>query len=173
MRWISVILCFMAFQTTYAQNANQHSSDSSNSLSVEKICSYYAENTWLPDAYIHNATCACKNLTLNAEGTSIRQVLKQELEGVDQLIKDKLLMAKQDYACGKLTRRKYRLLLKKTLSPLVYQHHKLAFSKVDCKGRIAPYPVWKFITVRKVKSCKTIWFGMRFFASCSGKIGKW
>jgi hypothetical protein len=138
-------------------------------------CAKYKQNSWwLPDAYVHNATCACKATPNDSAANIIRAVLQQRMENTPDSLKRLMQQRKSDLKNHVISKRKYRKLVKKDLTPLIYCDHKIAYCKAGCCGDPAPYYAWKFVTTRYAGGEKMVYFFIRWGGgSCSGKWGKW
>jgi hypothetical protein len=138
-------------------------------------CEIYEKHTdWLPDAFINNATCACIKIPDEYRANVIRQVLIERLDSVNLELKTKAVSMKKQCMDKTISKHKYNKFIKREITPVIYRDHIIAYEKAGCKADPAPFFGWKQITTRKVKSCKLIWFSIRYFGgSCSGKWGKW
>lgn len=138
-------------------------------------CEIYSKHEdWLPDAFINNATCACLKIPDEERANVIRQILIERLDSVDLSLKAEAISMKGLLLKKEISKHKYNKFVKKKITPIIYKDHVIAYETAGCKANPAPYIGWKQITTRKVKSCKLIWFSIRYFGgSCSGKWGRW
>jgi hypothetical protein len=138
-------------------------------------CAKYKQNSWwLPDAYVHNATCACKATPNDSAANIIRAVLQQRLENTPDSLKKRMEQAKTAMKNHTISKRKYRKLVKQYLTPVIYNDHVIAYDTGNCKGDPACYFAWKFVTTRYAGGCGMVYFFIRWGGgSCSGKWGKW
>ncbi len=138
-------------------------------------CEIYSKHTdWLPDAFVNNAICACLKIPNEPSANIIRQVLIERLDSVEITLKVKAIEMKSMLYKKEISKHSYNRFVKKEITPMIHKDHIIAYEKAGCKSDPAPYFGWKQITTRKVKSCKLIWFSIRYFGgSCSGKWGRW
>lgn len=141
----------------------------------QSTCEIYSKHTdWLPDAFVNNAICACLKIPDQSNANIIRQVLIERLDSVDMTLKVKAIDMKSKLYKNEISKRTYNRFVKKEITPIIHEDHVIAYEKAGCKSDPAPYFGWKQITTRKIKSCKLIWFSIRYFGgSCSGKWGRW
>ncbi len=120
-------------------------------------CKIYADNAWwLPDAYLHNATCACMVTPDEPKANIIRQNLQESLVNTPLAIKKEAELQKNKFLDKKISKKVYNRYVKKVLVPLIYENHVIAYKKADCKGDPAPYAAWKLIATKRIKDCKII-----------------
>lgn len=138
-------------------------------------CDAYKENaSWLPDAFVHNATCACTKTPDEPKANIIREVLQTRLKETPQHIKDLAAEKKRLYQAKKITKFRYNRFVKKQLTPIIYADHVIAYQMADCEGDPAPYFAWKKISTIPIKDCDIVWFFIRYGGgSCYGTWGKW
>ncbi len=168
-----LLTIFLNINLSFAQNSDTIVTDTFKYYSSEENCNFYFENNWLPDSYIQNAYCACIKLPNTSEANGIRYLLKKQLNTVNDSIKTLALNQKANLKSDKTTKWKYNKFVKKTLTPLIYQHHVLAYQYCGCIGKPAQYQAWKQITTTKINNCNLIWLSICCFGSCSNRIGKW
>ena len=138
-------------------------------------CDAYKENaSWLPDAFVHNATCACLETPNEPKANIIRAVLQSRVRETPQHIKDLAAEKKRLYQAKKITKFHYNRFVKKQLTPIIYADHIIAYQMADCEGDPAPYFAWKKISTIPIKDCDIVWFFIRYGGgSCYGTWGKW
>jgi len=142
--------------------------------SKENCAQYQANSDWLPDAYVHNAECACLVIGDSESANIVRNTLKERLEATPLELRAKAKIAKTQFINHEISKRKYKQFIFKNLTPVIYEDHVKAYLAAGCAGDPAPYWAWKLITTSKVKSCKKIGFLIRFGGgSCAKKWGKW
>jgi hypothetical protein len=170
-----LILFFVlgTFKLSYSQISDSIFTETAKKVFYQEKCQFYFENNWLPDAYIQNAYCACTKLPISDEANIIRELLKKQLQEVNDSLVSIALLNKNKYKSHQLSKRAYKAFIKKKITPIIYKHHLIAYDSCGCKGKPAIYPAWKKITTIKVKNCNFIWFSIRCFGSCSNKFGKW
>jgi hypothetical protein len=142
--------------------------------SAENCAQYQANSEWLPDAYIHNAECACLEIGDSETANIVRNTLKERVEATPIELKEKAKSAKRQFLNHEISKRKYKRFIIRNLTPVIYEDHIKSYQAAGCNGDPAPYWAWKLITTSKVKSCKMIGFLIRFGGgSCSKKWGHW
>ncbi len=141
----------------------------------QSTCEIYSKHTnWLPDAFVNNAICACLKIPDQSNANIIRQVLIERLDSVEITVKSRGIEMKNLFLAKEISKYQYNKFVKKVITPIIHEDHVIAYEKAGCKSDPAPYFGWKQITTRKIKSCKLIWFSIRYFGgSCSGKWGRW
>lgn len=136
-------------------------------------CSFYKNNSWLPDAFIYNATCACLKTPDNYEANTIRYYLKKQLDSFPDTLKKMAQANKDRLGAGKMSKRKYNIFIKRNLTGQIYNEHVTAYSLAGCKGCVAKLVIWNYVTTHKIHNVKLLWASIRFFGSCSGRFGRW
>ncbi len=156
-----------AFSFLYGQNIPTGISSDS--------CGIYQKNaSWLPKAYVNNATCACLETPNEPKSNIIREVLQTRLSETPQHIKDIAAEKKKLYEAKKISKFRYNRFVRKQLTPIIYADHIVAYQMADCEGDPAPYFAWKKVTTIPIKDCDIVWFFIRYGGgSCYGNWGKW
>ncbi len=138
-------------------------------------CKIYAENAWwLPDAYLHNATCACLVTPDEPKANIIRKKLQEYLVNTPIEVKKQAEIQKNKLLQKKISKKNYNRYVKKILVPLIYKDHVAAYKKAACKGDPAPYLAWKLIATKRVKDCHLIKISIDCLGgSCYNYFCKW
>lgn len=171
----TIVYFFLFFITNLSFSQDQSESTKEGIPPSDYTCEIYSKHEdWLPDAFINNATCACLKIPDEERANVIRQILIERLDSVNLSLKEEAISMKQLFVKKEISKHKYNKFIKKKITPIIYEDHVIAYETAGCKANPAPYIGWKQITTRKVKSCKLIWFSIRYFGgSCSGKWGRW
>jgi len=128
---------------------------------------YQQEADWLPEAYVHNATCACSTLPNEPHANCIRSFLQQRLSAYPEALKNTLRAAKQSIIPGH-----YEYAVQTALTPRIYGDHTAAYQACGCKGHPAPYPDWIGVTTIPLP-CPAVHRSILLFGPCSGTPNKW
>ncbi len=141
----------------------------------ESNCRRFSENaSWLPDAYIANATCACEITPDETRANRIRFMLQQRLIHTPDSVRQRAADQKAKLANGELSKREYRKYVRTELAPRFYNDHRISYDEAGCEGDPAPFVFWKRVCTHRIGKCRRIWWGMRWLGgSCSAKWGKW
>jgi hypothetical protein len=136
-------------------------------------CGGYArENWWLPQAYVHNATCACQETPNEPTANCVRKFLQDRLGQVDQELK----IRASHWLGALLTRRvskdQYINFVQLELTPIIYKDHADAYSECCCTSGPAPLPAWRGVTTFALP-CSIVGESIRQYGSCHGTPGRW
>jgi hypothetical protein len=133
-------------------------------------CGAYARNSWwLPDAYVNNATCACRETPNVPTANCVRKFLQDRMASTSFLIKSAA-------AAQKLTQfvnpAGYHMFVQTVLTPLIYIDHVDAYRSCCCPSGPAVYPAWIGVTTVPLP-CPVVGYSIRQYGSCHGTPGTW
>ena len=136
-------------------------------------CDAYAkENWWLPEAYVHNATCACQETPNVATANCVRSFLQDRLGQVDREVK----VEASHWLGALLTRRvsksEYINFVQLNLTPIIFKDHVDAYRDCCCPSGPAPLVAWRGVTTFALP-CAAVGAAIREFGSCHGTPGEW
>ncbi len=144
-------------------------------------CSLYAANAWwLPDAYVNNATCACRETPNHPTAKCVRKVLQDRLTATPVSVKRRA--AREKVAFFRRARIigpgpalvPYNAYVVANLTPRIYRDHVVAYRTAGCPSGPAAYPAWIGVTTVPIPSCPLVGASIRYGGgSCSGRIGHW
>ena len=135
---------------------------------------YEANKSWLPDAYVQNATCACQETPNEPHANTIREVLQRRLVQTPDQVKEKAKEMKSKYESGEISIIEYNEFVILNLTPRIYFDHVIAYREAGCPGGPAPYSAWIGVTTVPIPVCELVWLSILLGGgSCSGEIGEW
>jgi outer membrane protein OmpA-like peptidoglycan-associated protein len=136
-------------------------------------CGKYAiENSWLPEAYAHNATCACQETPNEPTANCVRKFLQDRLGQVDGALKLKAAHYKGALMTRHISIDEYINFVQLELTPVIYKDHVDAYSQCCCPSGPASLPAWRGVTTVPLP-CSTVGDAIRQYGSCHGTPGKW
>jgi hypothetical protein len=130
---------------------------------------YDANKSWLPFAYVNNATCACNQTPNSTTANCVRRFLQDRLAATPKNIKDFGEKNKVSRDCQSAY---LRGLVQGTLTPNIFQDHKDAYKSCCCPSTPAAFPAWVGVTTVPIVPCKTVGAFIDIFGSCHGTPGK-
>lgn len=135
-------------------------------------CGAYAANSsWLPDAYVTNATCACTDTPDSPTANCVRKFLQDRLAATPaDLKRDAYLAKKAKPITGEMI---YNAFVQAYLTPRIYQDHEDAYSNCCCPCGPAPYWSWVGVTTVPIPACSIVGAAIRRFGSCHCTPGAW
>ncbi len=134
-------------------------------------CSAYMANaSWLPLAYVNNATCACLNTPDSRTANCVRAVLQARLAATPAWLKA-MAVAQKAFESGPLSTI-YHEWVQLFLTPRIYLDHLVAYRSCCCSSGPAPYPAWIGVTTVPLP-CDAVGWSIRTFGSCHGTPGTW
>lgn len=135
---------------------------------------FLAERSWLPDAFIANAICACRVTPDEPKANRIRLTLQRELDNIPDSLRKVAAVMKAARLEGKISRHRYRCFVRRELTPQLYTDHILAYQQAGCREGPAPLWTWRVTMNRDISNPHLIWWGIRWLGgSCYGQRGKW
>ncbi|MFL6076574.1 MAG: hypothetical protein ACJ73S_24540 [Mycobacteriales bacterium] len=136
-------------------------------------CGKYAkENWWLPEAYVHNATCACQETPDVLTANCVRKFLQDRLDQVDQGLKTKAAEYKGALMTRRISKEEYINFVQLELTPIIYRDHVDAYSQCCCSSGPAPLAAWRGVTTLALP-CSLVGEAIRQTGSCHGTPGNW
>jgi outer membrane protein OmpA-like peptidoglycan-associated protein len=139
------------------------------------VCSAYAaHSSWLPLAYVRNATCACNTTPNLPEYSCIRKFLQDRVAAAPPPLKT--LAASKKYleaSINPLDLLEYKKFVLANLTPVIYKDHVDAYRGCCCPSGPAPYPAWEAVTTIPSPSCDLVGESIKYAGSCHGTPGKW
>lgn len=136
-------------------------------------CSAYAANSsWLPLAYVNNATCACQTTPNSPTADCVRQFLQTRLASTPAWLKA-MAASQKPLEMTPLTYPQYQAFVQAFLTPRIYRDHVDAYRSCCCPSGPAPYPAWVGVTTVPIRPCSLVGASIRHFGSCHGTPGSW
>ncbi len=137
-------------------------------------CSAYIRNSWwLPMAYVHNATCACRVTPNSPTAKCVRKSLQDRLAATPAWLKVVAFGQKpNDNPANPIQYAAYQVFVQTSLTPRIYRDHVAAYSSCCCPSGPAAYPAWVGVTSVPT-SCSAVGWSIRQFGSCHGTPGRW
>lgn len=139
---------------------------------------YSAARSWLPDAYVHNATCACSVTPNDPKYNCIRKTLQDRLAATPTAVTTRAAALKADIASATTPTgiataiAAYEYYTETVLVPRIYSDHVIAYKSCCCPGGPAAYPAWIGVTHVPL-SCSAVAASIRGFGTCSGVPFVW
>lgn len=134
-------------------------------------CGAYQDNAWwLPQAYVINATCACKATPNQPSANCVRKLLQDRMKATPASLKW-LAASQKTLELGAPLASQY--FVQTTLTPQIYYDHVYAYAACGCPSGPAPYPAWIGVTSVPIPSCDAVGATIRYFGSCHGIPGYW
>jgi len=136
---------------------------------TNSTCGLYALNlSWLPNAYVLNATCACTATPNVPTANCVRKFLQDRLRATPGSLIAAATAAKASLPTGP-----YEAFVTTVLTPRIYQDHVDAYRHCCCPAGPAPFADWLAVTTIPIPSCAlTGWF-ITHYGSCTGTPGAW
>ncbi|WP_077040225.1 DUF4157 domain-containing protein [Rhodococcus sp. MTM3W5.2] len=136
-------------------------------------CGRYAKETWwLPEAYVHNATCACKETPNDPTAKCVRKFLQDRLDQVDQAKKAEAAQWLGALMTRRVSKDMYINFVQLELAPMIFKDHVDAYRECCCPSGPAPIEAWRGVTTLALP-CSVVGESIRQFGSCHGTPGKW
>ncbi|MBS3914816.1 MAG: hypothetical protein KG003_09965 [Bacteroidetes bacterium] len=167
-------LFLIAFLLLIFQNTNQAQFIGKDSVRFS-ICEQYEEfRSWLPDAYIFNAGCACNYLPSDSAAMAIRAFLINAIISTSPELRSKAWDMKEQYLSGRISRRKYKKFVRKNIAPKIYLDHVLAYRFAGCKKGPAPFWEFRYSCIHPFRHCKRmLQLNLMFGGSCKKNKNSW
>jgi hypothetical protein len=135
-------------------------------------CTEYTQNaSWLPDAYVRNAFCACSKTPDSPTANCVRGYLREALANAGDL-KTQWGEQKKKLEDGG-AKEVYDAYVLATITPVIYRWHADAYESCCCKLGPAPYPDWIGVTTVNLEDCSVVNEMIDLFGSCHGTPGRW
>lgn len=175
---LTTLFCFGLVSFVISQTCTPVYSPGYNDTS---ICAqiYEVENSnWLPDAYIHNAVCACQSIpTTSYQGNCIRQYLATQLTNTTKYsdsFKQEMAEQKENYLAHPYEDLvAYKEFIIDTFVPMIYADHQNAYKECCCVGTPAFYDSWEAVCTVDVPTCPMVYESIITFGSCDATPGSW
>ncbi|MEU2175248.1 MULTISPECIES: eCIS core domain-containing protein [Nocardia] len=136
-------------------------------------CGTYAmENWWLPQAYVHNATCACQETPNDPKANCIRKFLQDRVSRVNREKKVEAAHWLGALMTGHVSKGAYINYVQLNLTPMIYQDHVDAYGTCCCPAGPAPLAAWRGVTTIPLP-CSLVGWSIRQYGSCHATPGKW
>ena len=131
-------------------------------------CGAYEQNrSWLPPAYVHNATCACQTTPNTPSANCVRAFLQQRLAATPAHVRQEAMRAKQ------LNPFRYVPWVIRNLTPRIERDHIDAYRAGCCPSGPAPSWAWVGVTTTPLP-CFAVDRAIRYGGgSCHGRRGEW
>ena len=135
-------------------------------------CTAYSKNeSWLPDAYVSNATCACEETPDSPTANCVRKFLQDRLAATPDSLKNEAELAKDlSWVTGFGL---YTAFVLWKLTPMIHQDHVDAYKHCCCPCGPASYSKWVGVTTVPISSCALVGIFIRQFGPCHCISGKW
>lgn len=165
-------------QETYDDDGEKCNASHIDYGPTAKNCEVYSKNSdWLPDAYVHNATCACSHTPYTKTANCVRYKLQQRLQATPEKLKKEARVAKRLYQLSLTTPETiaaYKAFVLMTLTKPIYDDHVYAYNNCCCTAGPAAYPAWMGVTTIPVYPCSAVGTSIRYGGgSCHGTYGCW
>jgi len=179
MRTSQIVLLFIASLT--AVLANKCVPLYSPGITDTNVCHsvYEVQNShWLPEAYIHNAACACAGIpTDSMEANCIRKFLATRINDKSRYtpaFRQKMAEAKVKYENHPILQFvSYKAMVMSEFVPMIYKDHQDAYSQCCCPGTPAFFASWEAVATVKVPTCGMVVQSIKLFGSCHNRPGFW
>ena len=141
-------------------------------------CGAYARAAdYLPDAYVQDATCACRTTPDEPRSNCIRAFLQARMAAWPASLKSqgrfyKALAALPTLLTTVPLASPYDVWVQTVLTPRIYQDHVDAYRNCCCAGPPAPYPAWIGVTTVPLP-CEAVRQAILWTGSCSADPGNW
>lgn len=134
-------------------------------------CSAYAINSyWLPQAYVNNATCACKVTPNVPTANCVRKFLQDRLAAAPTSLKVAGASMKVIEATNPVL---YQGFVQSALTPTIYKDHVDAYRSCCCPSGPAPYVDWVGVTSIPFQPCQLVGWFIERYGSCTGATDHW
>jgi len=134
-------------------------------------CGAYTRNrSWLPSAYVNNATCACSHTPNSPTASCVRKFLQQRLAATPASVRT--IAKRIKYLDNPITYTSYQAAVQAFLTPRIYKDHVDAYRSCCCPSGPASYPAWIGVTSVPLP-CDAVGASIRYFGSCHGTPGRW
>jgi len=136
-------------------------------------CSAYQDNSsWLPSAYVNNATCACIETPNVPTAKCVRKFLQKRMRATPGWLTLMATLQKPNDNPASPTYPIYQAFVQTFLTPRIYKDHVDAYAACCCPSGPAPYPSWIGVTSMPLP-CPIVGAAIRYFGSCHGTPGTW
>jgi len=133
---------------------------------------YVKENWWLPEAYVHNATCACQETPNVPTANCVRKFLQDRLGQVDREVKVEAAHWLGALLTRRVSKSEYINFVQLNLTPIIFKDHVDAYRDCCCPSGPAPLEAWRGVTTFALP-CAGVGVAIRQFGSCHGTPGEW
>ncbi len=133
---------------------------------------YVKESWWLPEAYVHNATCACQETPNVPTANCMRKFLQDRLGQVDREVKVEASHWLGALMTRRVSKSEYVNFVQLNLTPIIFKDHVDAYRDCCCPSGPAPLEAWRGVTTFALP-CAGVGAAIRQFGSCHGTPGEW
>lgn len=133
-------------------------------------CGAYEKNrSWLPSAYVQNATCACQETPDSPSANCVRASLQRRLANTPVALIKKFAGLKWIEHLFPIT---YAEATVAFLTPRIYADHVAAYDEGCCPSGPASPPAWVGVTTVPLP-CDVVGSAISWCGSCHGTPGTW
>jgi hypothetical protein len=133
-------------------------------------CRAYEKNrSWLPSAYVHNATCACQETPDSPSANCVRASLQRRLADTPPDLIELFAGLKWIERLFPITYAEATIAF---LTPRIYADHVAAYEEGCCPSGPAPPLAWVGVTTVPLP-CDAVGKAITEFGSCHGTPGAW
>jgi uncharacterized protein DUF4157 len=130
---------------------------------------YRANDWWLPNVYVHNATCACRETPNDPTAMCVRKFLQDRLATTPAATKSRARAMKPFEIVSPTV---YQAFVQAVLTPIIHRDHVDAYASCCCPAGPAQYASWIGVTTVPLP-CPAVGWSIRQFGSCHGTPGAW